>query len=245
MPAITARQVCTTALRLIGVAAAESPIEADMAQSALDALNALLDSWSTERLLMARRPRLTLPLVAGKQTYTWGRVEGEPTPADVAHPAPVRLELALLTVPGSPAQEWPITVLDQRQYETGIWDKQLPSAYPESLYLDPTRPYATLHVWPVPTMAYQLQLLPWPALPFYGHLDDVLEWPEGYLRMMQYGLAVDLAPQYGVEAAPTVQRVAAAAQHALFPVNATVGRLALFPGGGPGVSHVTRFRQGG
>lgn len=244
MPAITARQVCTTALRLLGVAAAEEPIAADMAQSALEALNALLDSWSTERLLMARRPRLTLPLVAGQPTYTWGYVAGESAPADVSTPAPVRLELALLTIPGSPQQEWELAVLDQRQYETGIWDKQLPSAYPEYVYLDPTRPYATLFVWPVPTMAYQLQLLPWPALPFYGHWDAVLEWPEGYLRMMQYGLAVDLAPQYGVEPSPTVQRVAQESQRAVFPVNATVGRLTLAPGTGPQVSHVTRFRQG-
>lgn len=244
MPSITARQVCTTALRLLGVAAAEQPIEPDMAQTALDAFNALLDGWSVERLLIPRRPHLTLDLVAGQQTYTWGLVAGETTPADISSPAPVRLEMALLTIPGPPPEEWEIRILDQREYMTGIWQKTLQSSYAEFVYLDPTRPYATLYVWPVPEWPYQLQLFPWPSLPLYGHLDDAVDWPEGYLRAFQANLALDLAPQYAVEPSPTLARMAEHSRLALSPVHAQVGRLSLYPGSAPVVSGWARLQRG-
>jgi hypothetical protein len=215
-----------------------------MADAGLDALNAMLDSWSTDRLLIPRRPHITLQLIAGKNSYQWGLVAGETTPADVSSPAPVRLELALLTVPGPPPEEWEIGVLDQTQYMSGIWMKTLSSAYPEYIYVDPTRPYATLHIWPVPELPYQLQLFPWPSLPLYPHWDSVQDWPEGYLRTFQYNLAVDLGPQYSVEASPTVQRIAESSRLSLSPVNMQIGRLALYPGTQPVASGWARFVRG-
>jgi hypothetical protein len=227
MPDVTARQICTTALRLLGVAASEQPIQPDMAESALDALNSLLSSWATERLLTYTRPKLPLPLVPGKGTYTWGEVSASlPTP-DLALPPPVRLEMCLLTIPGSGGltQEWPITVLTQAQYEAGLWLKDLQSAYPEYVYLEMSQPTALLHVWTVPTLPYTLQLFPWSARQPYTHWDHVLPWPEGYQRAMAYGLAVDLAPQYEREPSATVLRIAEESKRQVGNVNATVGRL--------------------
>ena len=246
MPSLTARQICTTALRLIGVASSEEPITADMAQAALDALNALIDSSATERLLIPTRPKLALPLVAGQQSYTWGLVAGETTPADLSAPAPLTLEICLLHIGGTPPQEWPLEVVDQATYEAGILLKTFTSSYPELVYLEPTQPYARLWVWPVPDTAYTLQLVPWPALPWYAHLDSAVDWPEGSLRYWQYALAVDLAPQYGVEASPTVQRVAEDAKRAIYPLNATVGRLELLAGrrGGSGLTYPRGFLTG-
>lgn len=245
MPAIRARDVCERALRLLGVVSAEEPIAAYQAQTALEAFNALLDSWSTERLLMPVRPRLTLPLVPYKQVYTWGVVEGEPTPADVSSPAPVRLDICLLTVPGSPEQEWPLAILTQEDYEQQIWQKAFTGIYPECVYLHPTRPYAQLQVWPVPTLAYSLGLLPWPSLPLYPHWDSSQDWPEGYLRTFAYGLACEVAPEYGVEPSPTVQRIADESKRSLFPINARRSRLQMVPGSGPYQSHLVRFYNGG
>ena len=97
MPAISARQIGTTALELLGVACRRAPyLSAVMAEAALEALNTMLDAWTVERLLTWTRPRYALPLVRGQGTYTWGLVAGETTPADIPHTAPVRLEIALL-----------------------------------------------------------------------------------------------------------------------------------------------------
>ena len=60
-----------------------------------------------------------------------GVVTGEPTPADIPHVAPVRLEICLLNIGGSPEQEWPIEILPQEVYESGVWFKDLSSPYIE------------------------------------------------------------------------------------------------------------------
>lgn len=228
MPELSARQIGTTVLRLLGVAAAEQPISADMAESALDALNAMLDSWSTERLLTWVRPKIPLVLVPGRATYTWGV---STPPADIPREPPVRLEMALLTVEETtPGLEWEVEILDQSEYQAGIWIKQLTSSYPTAIYLEPTQPVAHVHVWPVPDHAYTLQLLPWTAHAPYEHWDHVLPWPTGYERPIIYNLAVDLGPQYGVEASPTVVRIAEESKRALYTINVEVGRLSLTPG---------------
>jgi hypothetical protein len=207
-----------------------------MAQSALDALNTLLDAWSVERLLTWTRPRISLPLVADKGAYSWGVVAGETTPADISAVAPVRLEIALLTIGGSPAQEWPVYVATQEEWETGIWFKALQSTYPEVLYLEDTQPYSVLHVYPVPTGGHTLVLLPWQAHSPYAGWDDVLEWPNGYARAMQYNLAMELAPQYSIEPSATLLRIADESKRALYPINLDIGRLSINPHRRVGVS---------
>lgn len=236
MPSLSARQIGTTALRLLGVASAEQPISADMAQSALEALNTLLDSFSVERLLTWTRPRYVLPLVPGQGEYSWGLVAGEATPADISQVAPVRLEIALLNIGGSPAQEWPLVIIDQEDYERQVWFKTLASSYPEAVYLEDTPPYAVLHVYPVPTVAYTLILLPWQAHSPYEAWDSVLEWPQGYQRAFTANLALELAPQYMVEPSPTLMRMADESKRALYPVNLEMGRLSINPHKRVGVS---------
>ena len=236
MPAISARQIGTTALRLLGVAAAEQPLSADMAQAALDALNTMLDGWSIERLMVWERPRYTLPLVPGQGAYTWGATP-PPLPApDFFAYAPVRLEICLLNIGGSPAQEWPLQILTQEEYETGVWLKTLQSGYPEAVYLEDRQPHNVLHVYPVPTVAYTLILLPWQQHVPYAAWDSVLEWPNGYARAMVYGLALELAPQYAVEPSQTIMRIADESKRALYPVNLTMGRLSINPQKRVGVS---------
>lgn len=249
MPRIYARQPCTTALRLLGVASAEEPIHADQAQAALEALNSLLDAWSVENLLTYTRPKIACPLVPGQQVYTWGVPTTTPlfTP-DIAGVPPVRLDVCLLAIGGSPVQDGQITVLDQAQYETSIWLKTMQSTYVEYVYLENTQPVKRLHCWPVPQApGTTLQLLPWPAQPQYTHWDEGLDWPNGYLRLFSYALACDLGPQYGVEASPTVQRIAEQARRDLAPINAVVGKLSLWPGrgvGGSGLGYPRGFLTG-
>jgi hypothetical protein len=222
---IYARQPCTTALRLLGVAASEQPIDADMADRALEALNSLLDAWSTDNLLSWTRPKIPVALVPGQQVYTWGITT---PPCDIVGIPPVRLDMCLLDIG---VEEWHVTILDQAAYESGIWIKDLESTYVDHVWLEETQPVKRLHVWPIPQCpGYTLQLLPWPAQPQYTHWDEGLEWPNGYLRLFSYALACEIAPEYGIEASPTVMRTAEQAKRDLAVVNARVGRLSLSPG---------------
>jgi len=199
-----------------------------MAQRALEALNSLLDAWSTDNLLSWTRPKIPVPLIPGQQVYSWGITD---PPCDIVGVPPVRLDLALLDIGGEPVQDWQVTVLDQDQYQTYVWLKTMQSTYVEYVYLEDTQPVKLLYVWPIPQYpGYTLQLLPWPAQPQYTHWDEGLEWPNGYLRLFSYALACELAPEYGIEASPTVMRTAEQAKRDLAVVNARVGRLSLNPG---------------
>jgi hypothetical protein len=239
---VYARQPCTTALRLLGVAASEQPIDADMADRALEALNSLLDAWSTDNLLSWTRPKIPLQLVPGQHVYAWGVTT---PPCDIVGVPPVRLDLCLLDIGGIPVQDWQVTVLDQAQYESSIWLKTMQSTYVEYVYLEDTVPVKRLHTWPVPQYpGYTLQLLPWPAQPQYTHWDEGLEWPNGYLRAFSFNLAVELAPEYAVEASPTVRQTAEQAKRDLAPINARVGRLSLFPGQPARTSGWAAFQSG-
>jgi hypothetical protein len=229
MPDLSARHICETALELIGVAAADQPIDAAMAQRALQALNTMLDAWATERLLTYTRPRYVLPLVVGQGSYTWGLVEGETTPAEISAPVPVRLEIALLNIGSGREQEWPLHILTQDEYESGVGLKELQSSYPGAVYLEPTQPYAALHLYPVPTIGYRLILLPWTASSPYEHWDHALSWPNGYGEAFEQNLALRLAPRYGVQVSPDVRQLAEESKRALYPITADVGRLRLNP----------------
>ena len=125
---------------------------------------------------------------------------------------------------------------DAEEYEQGVWFKGLESSYPEAVYLEDTQPYSFLHVYPVPTLVYTLILLPWQAHSPYEHWDYALDWPNGYLRPFQYNLAVDLAPQYGIEPSATVLRIADESKRAIFPLNLEMGRLSINPHKRVGVS---------
>jgi hypothetical protein len=232
MPDVSARALCEGALELIGVASAEQPIPAVMAERALQTLNTMLDAWAIERVLTYTRPKLALPLVPGRGTYTWGV---STPPADIPSEPPVRLELCLLQVPhngpGGVTQEWPLQVLTQHQYEAGIWMKQLQSSYPQYVYLEQSQPVANLRVWPVSELPYTLQLFPWQASAPYAHFNHVLPWPNGYQLAFEYNLAVLLAPRYGAQVSPDIRQVAEESKRLLGNVNAQVGRLTSDVGG--------------
>lgn len=245
MPAIAARTLCTTALELIGVASAEQPIPAVTAMRALQTLNTMLDAWSTEKLLTYSRPKIPLVLVPDRGTYTWGI---QVPPADIPREPPVKLELCLLTVDDtSPGLEWPLTILDQTQYEAGIYTKALESSYPTYVYLDAAPPTATLYVWPIPTLPYTLQLLPWQAHSPYASYDAVLDWPAGYQDAFETNLGLRLAPFYGVPVAPELRQWAEESKRALYVINTEVGRLSLMPGravGSGGLGYPAAFLRG-
>ena len=119
MPALSARQIGTAALLMIGVASAEQPISAFMAEHALGALNSMLDSWSTEKLLVFTRPKIPLVLVPGRATYTWGI---SAPPADIPREPPVQAGTGAAARWMTPCRGWSgkCRSSTNTQYQAGI-----------------------------------------------------------------------------------------------------------------------------
>ena len=194
----TTRALIRGSLRLLGVVESGENVQANEAFDALEAFNALLESWSLERLVVYHIGRFSVPLLPGQPTYTWG------PGGDIGGLRPLRLENALLnlgtSVGASGPLEWPVAIWSQDEYERGIWLKQMGSQYVLGVYLETSFPLARLHVWPVPfDSTTSLILFPWLPLTRAPDLDTPIDYPPGYERMLRFGLACEMAPEYGVE----------------------------------------------
>lgn len=197
----TALGLIEGALRLIGVLAEGESASSQSATDALNTLNDLIDSWSNEGLLNVPvlREVFALGTVGLQETYTWG------SGGNLNSARPITVQRALIQLTGSnPPMELPLQVMNLDQYSSVVL-KTLASNFPLYCYIDDAYPSKNVSVWPVPTdstnslVFYSVKPLVDPA-----NLQTVLSLPPGYLRPLRYGLAIDLAPEYGKSAQESV-----------------------------------------
>lgn len=202
---MTTLDLITGALRLIGVVASGEALPANEAADALSALNDLLDSWSTQNLLIPNKVREVFPLVAGQQSYTMG------TGGNFLTSRPMRIETALIQITSSnPVLEVPLKIITEDEF-AGIAIKTLNSTYPLYIYAEGTFPLETVNLWPVPSQSNNLVLYSWKPLANVASLTTVLSLPPGYNRALKHHLAIELAPEYGKTASQDVIGAAQAA----------------------------------
>ena len=190
-------------LRLLGVLSPGEVPTATEQNDALSVLDDLMDSWSTENLLIPSKLREVFTLVPGQQTYAFG------TGGDFNSVRPQLIEDALIVASNSPEIELPMSIVNQ-DYFSSILVKSTTSTIPLYLYNDNAYPSANINLWPVPSVAAQIVLYSWKPLTNFSTsgVFTTIELPPGYQRMMRYNLAVELGPEYGKEPSPTVVALA-------------------------------------
>lgn len=204
--AITALQLITAALKRIGVVGAGQTPSAEDASDALLRLNAMLDSFATERLLVPCIVRTTWTIVSGTGSYTIG-VGGD---VNVARPVFVQ-DIRFIDTSQDPDLELGLTMLTDQSYAS-IPQKALTSTYPQCFYYNPTFTgvgLASVTFWPVPTSSTLLGCLYAPtALTQVSALSSTLVFQPGIRWFLQECLAVALAPEFGVRVDPELKQSA-------------------------------------
>jgi len=207
-----AQPIISDALRLIGqVHPGQTPADAELAEGLL-VLNALLDSWSIERLNIIVVGSALYDLVTATGAYTIG-------PGGTFNQArPIKIERAnIKVVDGGAATHWlrlgPLGLLTAKEW-AAIIEPGATATVPEALYYDHAFPLGNINLWPVPVFtgtAPKIELFYWNALTAFPDLNttDVSLAP-GYDAALKYNLALVLAPRHGV--APPQAVVAAAAE---------------------------------
>lgn len=159
---------------------------------ALDVLNALLDDLNTQRLVVYQIQRILQNMVAGQQTYQVGI--GSP------HwniPRPSRVENASILYDSGTNQPLELRILPRNSEQwQDIPVKNVPSTIPQMFYYDAAFPFGNFNLWPIPSINNQIALYLWLQLTQFGSLGDAVSLPPGYLKMLQYNLAVELEPRY-------------------------------------------------
>jgi hypothetical protein len=211
MTTYTAGEQINRALRLLGVLAEGETPSASVAQDSLMALNQLIDSWNTERLST---------FVTQDQVFTWpsGFISRTLGPSgDFIGLRPVLVDDATyFKAPNGVS--YGIKMINQQQYN-GIAVKTVTSTYPQVLWVNMGFPDITLTIYPRPTQDLEWHIVSVQELDRAADLSTVMYYPPGYLRAFTYNLAMEIAPEFGVEPSPQVTRIAMTSKRDLKRIN--------------------------
>lgn len=187
MAKVTARDLISGALRLLGVYQSGENITAHEAKDGLLSLNDMLESWSLERLMISIKTRETFDLIAGQAKYTFGPL------GDFNSLRPTRIEYATYLIDGL---EQGLEILQSDDEWSGLSQKTQTSTQPTQIYLEAATPLANLYVWPVPSGAGKIVLTSWKPLAKFSDVNAEIDLPEGYSLALRSNLAIHLAPEY-------------------------------------------------
>lgn len=192
-------------LRLLGILAEGETPSAEMADDALRALNQMIDSWSTERLSIYATQDQVLTWPASTLSQTLG-----PTGTLVGN-RPIVLEDSSYFRDPTTGISYGLKIINQQQYN-GIAVKTVTSTYPQILFINDAFPNSEIKVYPVPTRDLEFHFISVLPITQPVTLATELLIPPGYLRAFRFNGACEIAPEYGIEPPPTVQRIAMASK---------------------------------
>lgn len=185
--AATLNQIIKASLRKIGVLASGEEPTPEVLEDVQLQLQQLLDSWSTDGLLVPvlTHESFTIPADAG--TLTMG------TGGDLNTSVPLSL-LSASILAGT--LEQPVRVATMDLYAS-IAIKSSVSTYPDYVYFEPGAALATLRFSAVPEPGNSLKLITQKTLGDIPALTSSFTLPKGYERLIVMGLAIEIAPDFG------------------------------------------------
>jgi len=210
---ITALALITNSMRKLGViATGETPTAAEAADG-LAALGDVIESYNIEAMSVWESAAQAFTLTPGTAAYTIGPSGTLVTSA----PRPVEIE----GVYGS---------FDGVDYRVAPWtyDQYMAATVKATSTLYPLRyaylndyPDGRLFLWPTPAQAITLNVDYSVQIPALTDLTNVMAFPPGYIRALQWELAAELAADYGVQMDATQMAGVRASKAALRKSNRT------------------------
>ena len=212
MAVYTAGDQINRALRLLGVLAEGETTSASVSQDSLMAMNQMIDSWNTERLSVFCTQDQVFTWPAGEYIRTLG------PSGNFIGLRPVLLDEATYFRDPGTNVSFGIKFINQQQYN-GIAVKTVTSTYPQVIFVNMGFPDVTMSIYPRPTRDLEWHFVSVQELSNPATLATDLFFPPGYLRAFTYNLAMEIAPEFGVEPSPQVQRIAMTSKRNLKRIN--------------------------
>ena len=212
MTTYTAGDQINRSLRLLGILAEGETPSAAMSQDALIALNQMIDSWSTERLAVFCTQDQVFTWPAGEYIRTLG------PSGNFVGLRPVLLDDATYYRDPGTNVSFGIKFINQQQYN-GIAVKTVTSTYPQVCFVNMGFPDITMSIYPRPTRDLEWHFVSVQELTQPATLATELHFPPGYMRAFTYNLAMEFAPEFGVEPSPQVSRISMTSKRNLKRIN--------------------------
>lgn len=184
----TVLNVISTAMRHLGALASGEVPNADEAADGLAAFNDVLETWSLQSLAVYGSDVDTFTTVGGQAIYTMG-----PTGNWVTQRPVQNISSAYCTINGV---DFPIGIWTAVEYDA-IPVKAVGSNIIERLAYINDFPNGIVKLYPTPTSAISVSVNSARVLTNATDVGQVLSLPPGYIRALNYAVAVELSSQYG------------------------------------------------
>ena len=196
LAAVRVSDIASRAYRLIQVLGAPGRgLSPSQITEAIGVLNAMVDGWNVEALMVYVRLRALYNLNPSQQVYQIGNGAPDWNTAPDGRPASIPAASVIININGEPT-EVPIEPLTWERWQQEAV-KNLPTTYPIKFYYDYQFPFGNVSVWPTPTQTNQVALyIPQLLKSAFQNATDTVVMPQGYLKALQYNLALDLAPGF-------------------------------------------------
>lgn len=223
----SALEIIRPAMRKIGAIDALEAPSAEQTKVALECLNGIIDTWGAVSGTSVNNQELVVTLPPMTPTITIGPGQT----VDIERP--FRVESAYARI-GS--IDRPIDVVDKANYDA-VNLKAMGTSWPEMVWYDGNLPTGLLYFWPLASSNVELHLTFLRYVTAFADANDTQVLPRGYVRAMQLTLAVEVAPEFGLEPSPALVKQQALAYRAVTRMNHVVQDME------PGVSVRSRLGQ--
>lgn len=220
---VTPLQLIQDALTEIGAYSVGNAISAADAQFALTKLNNLLDQWNAEPLKIYAKTFTqanmitglgTVPLKIGPTAGNWMVVSQRPEKILAAN---------VILNNASPTNfiRQPLNIRDAAWWAQQR-TPQIQTSLPTDVYYNPSWPDGQLYIWPVPTVAYPLELELWGILTGFTSLTTPqFSMPPAYYNAVMYSLAIMLSGPFRATLSPSTIKAAQLAIATVENMNST------------------------
>jgi hypothetical protein len=218
---MTGLSVIKAALRMLGTLAEGQTPSASEVDDALEALNAMLDSWSTRRVSLYASQYAEYTLQTAIQSYSIGSggTFNQARPVKI-----IAIDALIADAGGTPATDKARSTIELISVEqwAAIKPRNAKATFPTACYPDYAFPLCNLNFWPVPTFtgtAPKVEIYQWTALTRFPDTSSSYTVPEGYELAFKANLAVLLAPEYNMVASQELMKAAQESYTALTTLN--------------------------
>lgn len=202
--AVTAQKIIERTMRLIGVYGIGDTMSAEEGVTGLASLNAMIDEWANEKLLISAASLDVIALQPNVASYTIG-----PTGGTVSN-YPIEIDPASYIQYNS--LSYPLEVLTLAEYNA-LTLKSLSTLIPDSLWYNTTFPNGTVTLYPIPSAVMTLNLWSWKQIASFAGLTSLIALAPGYENAIVYNLCEAIAPEYGAQVSPTIVKLASTTKH--------------------------------
>lgn len=222
-----ASDLCDQASKDAGVLGVGEVLGGDVAADVLILLNRLLDSWNADGRYCYAERFDQFTITPSLNPHTLG-----PTGTFSYTPRPNSIEAGnVIDTAVSPNIKIPLKLVDYQWYVAQS-SPNTTTTIAVAAYYQPDWPLGKLFLWPVPTLAYKIELWTTTTLTQLA-LTDTFTLPPGYQEAISLTLAESVARIYAQGVSPELKQEAQNARRRLWEPNLEIPRIATRDAGMP------------